>query len=233
MMNNKKNKIAWIILVIALVAIVAGVIYYVANSVNEPKKATETFFEALKSGDFDTVEQYISIDDIIKDAEEKMANDSDMLNETEEETTDTQKEKEEMIEIAKPFYSDLTYTIKNVEKKGKEANVEVEVTAKDMSTIMQNFIGKVFTKAFSSAFSEDTTEEEQTDEALNMLKESIEEASATKTVTNTITLKKEDGKWKIENNDKLKEVLFPGADDLQDSMNNLFSESDEDNSISE
>ena len=92
------------------------------------------------------------------------------------------------------------------------------MTNKNFKTIFNNYIKKVIQKAFSG---ENTSDEEMEQYLLDEFKnESIDKV----TTTQTITLKKQDGKWKVKVDDNLRNAVYPGLEETMNELNNSFIE---------
>ena len=92
------------------------------------------------------------------------------------------------------------------------------MTNKNFKTIFNNYIKKVIQKACSG---ENTSDEEMEQYLLDEFKnESIDKV----TTTQTITLKKQDGKWKVKVDDNLRNAVYPGLEETMNELNNSFIE---------
>ncbi len=97
------------------------------------------------------------------------------------------------------------------EVEGEIATVELEVTNKDFKTIM----GNVMQKAFKSALTGGTNQETVVNDLIEELKN---EEIGTKTANATIELKKEDGKWKIADEEKFYFAILPGFEEVMNAL---------------
>ena len=109
-------------------------------------------------------------------------------------------------EKGKIFFKDLQFSVKNVEQKDDKATIELETVNKDFKVVVENSAKKLLQKYFSS---EDAKIEE-------LQKEDV----PTITTTKTITVKKQDGKWKVVADDNLKDAIFPGLRESLEAVTN-------------
>ena len=129
------------------------------------------------------------------------------LNESLDDTTYTDEEKERYKEIMKEQYKTLTYKIKNDTINGDDARVEVSIMVKDFYKVL---------KQSSTYFANNTDEfkdgnsytRKYNDYKLNKLKETKEKV----TYTMYIDLTKKDGEWQIDNI----------SDDIIDKINGIY-----------
>ena len=199
--NKEKGKgkgiIARTIAVLIILFVIVALIYL---AVPTPEKTINEMLKSMKEGNFEQLEQYVDYKDL--------ANISALGTNDEEQMTEEEAQKEKL------FYESLEWKINKVETKGEEATAEIQVTNKNFKTIFNNYIKKVIQKAFSG---ENTSDEEMEQYLLDEFKnESIDKI----TTTQTITLKKQDGKWKIQVNDNLRNAVYPG---LTETMNEFSS----------
>lgn len=113
-------------------------------------------------------------------------------------------------EAQKLIFEKLEWKVLKVNEEGDTATVELEVTNKDFKTIMQNYMQKALKIAFSG---QTITEEEMTNYLMEELKN---EEVGTVTANQSIELKKQDGKWKIANEESFASAVLPG---LQEAIN--------------
>lgn len=199
--NKEKGKgkgiLARTIAVLIILFVIVALIYL---AVPTPEKTINEMLKSMKEGNFEQLEQYVDYKDL--------ANISVLGTNDEEQMTEEEAQKEKL------FYESLEWKINKVETKGEEATAEIQVTNKNFKTIFNNYIKKVIQKAFSG---ENTSDEEMEQYLLDEFKnESIDKI----TTTQTITLKKQDGKWKIQVNDNLRNAVYPG---LTETMNEFSS----------
>ena len=196
-----KGIIARTIAVLIVLFVIVALIYL---AVPTPEKTINEMLKAMKEGNFEQLEQYVNYKDL--------ANISVLGANSEEQMTEEEAQKEKL------FYESLEWKINKVEIKGEESAAEIQVTNKNFKTIFNNYIKKVIQKAFSG---ENTSDEEMEQYLLDEFKnESIDKV----TTTQTITLKKQDGKWKVKVDDNLRNAVYPGLEETMNELNNSFIE---------
>lgn len=124
------------------------------------------------------------------------------------------REEKASAEVGKLMAEKLEWKVVNEkeEVEGEIATVELEITNKDFKTIM----GNVMQKAFKSALTGGTNQETVVNDLMEELKN---EEIGTKTVNATIELKKEDGKWKVADEEKFYYALLPGFEEVMEALN--------------
>lgn len=197
MEKKKRNKIAWIIvvvviLILAVIGVLVGVVF-----ANTPEKEVDKILTGFKNYDLTAIEGYTNSIDEFGVSEE---------------------EGDQYSEILKSFFSGLEWEITDSEIDGDTAKVKVTATNKDYSQFFQ----KMMSKAYSMIFSTMGTEEESNE--IDLILSTINELTETKTVEEEITLNKVDGEWKIDTDEAFMNVLLPG---LQEGMNNLYGTDDD------
>jgi len=124
------------------------------------------------------------------------------------------REEKASAEVGKLMTEKLEWKVVNEkeEVEGEIATVELEITNKDFKTIM----GNVMQKAFKSALTGGTNQETVVNDLMEELKN---EEIGTKTVNATIELKKEDGKWKVADEEKFYYAILPGFQEVMEALN--------------
>ncbi len=183
--NNKKANnnvviIGIVVAVVALIAIIAGVMVMGKDT---PKTAVEKELKNVKNGVFAT--QVLSGFMQAENANQ---------------------------ELVKLMFEKLEWKVLNEKEEGETATVELEITNKDFKTIM----GNVMQKAFKSALTGGATEED----VINYIVEELKnEETEIVTENATIELKKEDGKWKVADEEKFAYALLPRFQEVMDALN--------------
>ncbi|MCI8470300.1 MAG: hypothetical protein HFJ35_02220 [Clostridia bacterium] len=116
-------------------------------------------------------------------------------------------------EAQKLIFEKLEWKVLKVNEEGDTATVELEITNKDFKTIMQNYMQKALKIAFSG---QTITEEEMTNYLMEELKN---EEVGTVTANQSIELKKQDGKWKIANEESFASAVLPGLQEAISAFN--------------
>ena len=181
--TNKKSNIPAILTVVIVLAIVALLTVLIVTS-SDPKKSVDGFLTNLKAGDFEKAQEFAT---------------GDKLLENQEYSAETQK----------LLFNKISWKVKKVTADNNEAKVEIEITNKDFSEVLQNYKNKIW-KDISSVIGKTIDTSRYFEEELK------NENLGTKTITTNIKLQKQDGKWKVVANNELANSLLPG---LQESVN--------------
>ena len=191
-MKNKALKIILciVVLVIVIAVIIFGIIKLTAKN---PTDSVISFIEYLKSGDLNGAKEYTNESSL-----EMLGIDS--------ETED--------IEMVKLFFKNVNLNIVEVTKDSNQAIAKVEITNRDLKTIMQNYMQKALELAMSSINSSNTTEdmESQLQEFFKSQFESTQIENVTTSVD--IVLTKVDGDWKIVLDENLRDAILPGLTEI-------------------
>ena len=181
--GKKRNIFARIVAVIIILAIVIGIIVIALPS---PARALEEMFRDLKAGKMSDIDKYVDYNSLI---------DIPALGNLEgADSTDNDK----------ILYEDLQWNIKKIEKNEEEAKIEVEITNKNYKNIFQNFTKKVVQKILNN-------EKPSDEEAGQYLMEELKNKEVGQTTTTQeITIRKEEGKWKVVVDENLQNAIFPG-----------------------
>ena len=181
--TNKKSKIPAILTVVIVLAIVALLTVLIITS-SDPKKSVDGFLTNLKAGDFVKAQEFSTGDSLFKDQEYSE-------------------------ETQKLLFDKISWKVKKVTAENNTATVEIELTNKDFSEVLQNYKNKIWKDISSVIGKTIDTSRYFEDELKN-------ENLGTKTITANIKLQKQDGKWKVVANNELANSLLPG---LQESVN--------------
>jgi len=181
--TNKKSKIPAILTVVIVLAIVALLTVLIVTS-SDPKKSVDGFLTNLKAGDFVKAQEFSTGDSLFKDQEYSE-------------------------ETQKLLFDKISWKVKKVTAENDTAVVEIELTNKDFSEVLQNYKNKIWKDISSVIGKTIDTSRYFEDELKN-------ENLGTKTITVNIKLQKQDGKWKVVANNELANSLLPG---LQESVN--------------
>ena len=181
--GKKRNIFARIVAIIILLAIVIGIIVIALPS---PARALEEMFRDLKAGKMSDIDKYVDYNSLI---------DIPALGNLEgADSTDNDK----------ILYEDLQWNIKKIEKNEEEAKIEVEITNKNYKNIFQNFTKKVVQKILNN-------EKPSDEEAGQYLMEELKNKEVGQTTTTQeITIRKEEGTWKVVVDENLQNAIFPG-----------------------
>ena len=181
--GKKRNIFARIVAIIILLAIVIGIIVIALPS---PARALEEMFRDLKAGKMSDIDKYVDYNSLI---------DIPALGNL---------EGADSADNDKILYEDLQWNIKKIEKNEEEAKIEVEITNKNYKNIFQNFTKKVVQKILNN-------EKPSDEEAGQYLMEELKNKEVGQTTTTQeITIRKEEGKWKLVVDENLQNAIFPG-----------------------
>lgn len=212
-MAAKNNKLAWIIVIIAVVVITLVAIVATILFGNNPEKTIDETFTALKEGNMDVLVEYTSTEETDNSFENELT--EGLTNGTE----NTELEKE----ILNSCFSQLEWKIAETKKDGDTAVVTIDITNKDFSNVMQEIFSEIMAQSFASAFTGQEMTEEDT---MQLIKEKIDEVTATTNNTEEINMVKEDGIWKFSDSGELANMLLPGfssgLESIQDSINDSY-----------
>ncbi len=185
--GKKRNILARFISVIVVLAIVIGIIFVALPS---PARALEEMFRDLKAGKIEDVSKYVDY--------------KELSNIPALENTDNSNEENTVDENEKLLFEDLQWNIKKIEKNDDEAKIEVEITNKNYKNVFQNFTKKVVQMVLNN----ENPSDEKTEQYL--IEELKNKDVGQLTSTQEITVKKQDGSWKVLVDDNLKNGIFPG-----------------------
>ena len=193
--REKNKKAPWITtaIVVVVVLVIAALLTVMIVTSSDPKKSVDGLLTNLREGDFETANQFSS--------SEKSTSTSEILNENLNQETQ------------KLLFEKLSWKVLKVTENGNEATVEIEVTNKDVKTILGNVMQKALKAAFSGG---ELTEEASENYLLEELKNSEVQ---TATVTKTINLVKQDKKWKVIIDNEFVNAVLPG---FQETINSIY-----------
>ena len=181
--GKKRNIFARIVAIIIILAIVIGIIVIALPS---PARALEEMFRDLKAGKMSDIDKYVDYNSLI---------DIPALGNL---------EGADSADNDKILYEVLQWNIKKIEKNEEEAKIEVEITNKNYKNIFQNFTKKVVQKILNN-------EKQSDEEAGQYIMEELKNKEVGQTTTTQeITIRKEEGKWKVVVDENLQNAIFPG-----------------------
>ena len=195
--SNNKNMTPIIAIVAVIIVIVIGYLVSLNITKYSAIKEIKTVFDAMKAGDEQTIKNY--------------------LNETE----DTEQENQETDkEITKIMLSKMDYEVISAKPSFNKCTIKLSISNKNLEKIFTNYMQKVFSIVFLQDFTEGTQEEVNT--KMKDIFEQQYNSEDIETVSNevTITMKKENGKWKMEAGDKeVINAILPGYESIMNSLN--------------
>lgn len=199
--TNKKSSSKNMTPIIAIVAVIIVIVIGYLLALNITKysaiKEIKTVFDAMKAGDEQTIKNY--------------------LNETE----DTEQENQETNkEITKIMLSKMDYKVISAKPSFNKCTIKLSISNKNLEKIFTNYMQKVFSIVFLQDFTEGTEEEVNT--KMKDIFEQQYNSEDIETVSNevTITMKKKNGKWNMEAEDKeVINAILPGYESIMNSLN--------------
>ena len=193
-LKEKSNKSLYILGVIVIVAVIIAIVLIMSLFQDKPEKTLGDMFSALKAGDFLKVQEYVNYDEVM-------------------DSSDIFDEENMNVEAQKLLFDRLEWDVKNVNIENDKAVIEVDVTNKDLKTVIGNYMQKALQDLFSGQNIEDTDIE-------NSLMEELKSDSVQMTTsTRNIELTKQDEKWKVTANNELIDAILPGLRETMESLN--------------
>lgn len=187
---NKKVIIS-IIAVVLVIAIICGGYFLRLHLIKSSAiKEVDNIFSAIKSGDEETLKQYVN----------------------EENSEDTDSENKEMEKV---MLSNLNYEVLSADVKSKDCIVKLKISNKNLKEVFSNYMQKTLSLAFSQAFGR-VTEEEMNAQMKQYFQEQYNSDSV-ETVSNeiTVTMTKKDGKWNMSTDEEqLVNAILPGYKEI-------------------
>lgn len=190
--TEKKSKGSAKILVLVIgICILVGVVGYVIDRQNRPKNVVNEAFTELKAGNKEIVNNYLNYEELIYSLDEMLLT----------------KENEQISNIEKNLFNTMDWSIENTEIDDEKATVVVEVTNKDFVKVITSWMKQVINEKSKGT---------QVDEnmSLQKLQDTLTTIQERKTVIKKITLSKEEGNWKINVDENLRDLVYPGIDSV-------------------
>ena len=210
--NNKRNirqnqpkrrpkksnfKMIFVVVIIAII----GMLVHNSNVKKQPKKIINTAFSDLKTANIEDANKYINYNQLIYSLDGMLAKEDD---------------NEINSAIKKELFTNIEWEVLDVETKNNNAVVTVEMTNKDYIKVITNWMKKMI--------GEKARGEEITDELLlQNLEATLAETTDTKTGTKKVTLFKEKEKWKIIVDEELRNLIYPGIENVATTLNKEIS----------
>ncbi len=195
--SNFGKIIKFILFLIIIAAIILGIVY-VRNLKKDKIQVTQnvnSLFESLKELNKEQIEKYVNYKMIVSGLDEMIIN-----------------EDNENSELQKELFKDISWSIESVNINGKEAVAIVEMTNKNFKNILTKWMKEIV---------KEKTEDNEISEkvALEKLKEVLKDETVRKTIIKKIKLEKNEDEWKIEVNDDLIDLIFPGIESVAEVLN--------------
>ncbi len=195
--SNFGKIIKFILFLIIIAAIILGILY-VSNLKKDKIQVAQnvnSLFESLKELNKEQIEKYVNYKMIVSGLDEMIIN-----------------EDNENSELQKELFKDISWSIESVNINGKEAVAIVEMTNKNFKNILTKWMKEIV---------KEKTEDNEISEkvALEKLKEVLKDETVRKTIIKKIKLEKNEDEWKIEVNDDLIDLIFPGIESVAEVLN--------------
>ena len=217
---KKKLKPLFVILIMILVAIVVVILY--DKFTGKPEEAVKGMLTGLKTNDINMVDTYVDYNELLN----QDVKDSD-------ENLDNTIVKNDLIDInndnIKIILNKLSYEVMNTRINNNEAVVTVSITNIDLKNILEQYFGQYVKIAFANGFSNDEQLKQNNidtdsindtmDDYLKSLINKDDNEMTTSIVE--IKVKKENGNWKVEPDEKLRKAILPGMDSIYEYLNNI------------
>lgn len=169
------KKVTGIIVVIAVIAIVALLTVLIVTS-SDPKKSVDGYLTNLKAGDFEKAQEFTTGEKILAGT-----------NYSEE--------------VKKLLFDKMSWKVTKVTTETNNATVEIEVTNKDFSEVVQNCMKRLLNNVRAVLGGTVDTGKYFEEELKN-------ENLQTKTIIGTIKLEKQDKQWKVIVDKELENILL-------------------------
>lgn len=200
---KKKSKKINLKLIITIIIIVCAILAMskclkmLNNKNKEPQKVLEQLCIELKESNKSEANKYVEYNKLLSSLDEMLLTENN----------------EQVQKIEKLLFKDIEWNIKQTEIKEESATVTIELTNIDFKNIMIELMKKIVTQ---KAIQKEIT----TDIALEKLYEVLNESNNNKvTTTQDITLYKEKNNWRIEINENLVNLIYPGISDVVTALN--------------
>lgn len=182
---NKKVIIS-IIAVVLVIAIICGGYFLRLHLIKSSAiKEVDKIFSAIKSGDEETLKQYVN------------------------------EENSENKEMEKVMLSNLNYEILSADVKSKDCIVKLKVSNKNLKEVFSNYMQKALSLAFSQAFGRVTEEEMNAQMKQYFQEQYNSDSVETISNEITVTMTKKDGKWNMSTDEEqLVNAILPGYKEI-------------------
>ena len=192
-LEKKTNKVLVIVAILIILAVIIGiVVFFIGNNKTPEEKLKETIdscFTSLKSSNIEKANKYINYDELVSSFDELIIENSE----------------EEISNIEKELFKSIEWDIENIEIENDKATAVIEVTNKNFKDVITKWMEQMYTVQESKQNISDEI-------ALRELEEVLINENETKTEIKRITLNQNDENWKIEVNESLRDLMYPGID---------------------
>lgn len=192
-LEKKTNKVLTVAGILIILAIIISIVVFFMSKNKTPEekieKTIDSCFTSLKSSDIEQANKYINYDELVSSFNEIII----------------ENREEEISNIEKELFKSIEWNIENIEIENDKATVVVEVTNKNFKDVITKWMEQLYTKQVSVQNISDEM-------ALKELEDVLINENATKTEIKRITLNQNDENWKIEVNESLRDLMYPGID---------------------
>ena len=192
-LEKKTNKVLIIVAILIILAVIISIIvFFIGNNKTPEEKLEETIdscFTSLKSSNIEKANKYINYDELVSSFDELII----------------ENREEEISNIEKELFKSIEWNIENIEIENDKATAVIEVTNKNFKDIITKWMEQMYTVQESDQNISDEI-------ALKELEEVLINENETKTEIKRITLNQIDANWKIEVNESLRDLMYPGID---------------------
>lgn len=163
------------------------------NIENEIAQTIDNAFTYLKNQDKENIKRYFEYNTLISGLDDMILEGNNS-------------------ELEQELFKNISWTIENIEFKGNEAVVIVEMSNKNFKEILTEWMKELINeKSNGYAITNDLI--------LKKLKEITEQEKSTKSVIKKVILEKKENSWKINVNDDFINLIYPGIDSVAEVLN--------------
>lgn len=163
------------------------------NIENEIAQTIDNAFTYLKNQDKENIKRYFEYNTLISGLDDMILEGNNS-------------------ELEQELFKNISWTIENIEFKGNEAVVIVEMSNKNFKEILTEWMKELINEK-SNGY------EITNDLILKKLKEITEQEKSTKSVIKKVILEKKENSWKINVNDDFINLIYPGIDSVAEVLN--------------
>ena len=192
-LEKKTNKVLTVAGILIILAIIISIVVFFMSKNKTPEekieKTIDSCFTSLKSSDIEQANKYINYDELVSSFDEIII----------------ENREEEISNIEKELFKSIEWNIENIEIENDKATAVIEVTNKNFKDVITKWMEQMYTVQESDQNISDEI-------ALKELEEVLINENETKTEIKRITLNQIDANWKIEVNESLRDLMYPGID---------------------
>lgn len=196
--KKKQWGILFVFVIISIVGIIGALVYHrLDDETKEVEESVNDCFSSLKSINIEQVNIYVDYEELIKSLD----------------TIIIENREEEVSSLEKELFKTLEWKIEEIKVEDSNAIVTVETKNKDLKTVVIKWLQQLATlKNAGEAINNQI--------ALEELKKTLANENKTEKTKKDIILKKDNGTWKLELNENLRTLVYPGVEDIASVINN-------------